>query len=52
MSRNILITEDEPQNRKIQLTRRHCNVTEATSCHEAHATLIEKKNLSAVIRAL
>jgi cytochrome c peroxidase len=49
MSSNTLIAEDEPQNRKIQLTRRHYNVTEATSCHEAHATLIEKKNLTVIL---
>ena len=49
MSRNILIAEDEPQNRKIQLTRRNYNVAEATSSHEAHATLIEKKTFTVIL---
>ena len=52
MSRNILIVEDEPQIRKIlkgQLTRRHWDVTEAASCHEAEAILSEENTFDVIL---
>ena len=55
MSRNILIAEDEPQNRKILRkphTLRDCNVPEAVRRHEPHATLLEKKTSTVILSDL